>query len=271
MKKRNKERKKKEREENEKRILQKFPLGISTESNSEAFINYVHLEISFKKEKKDIEIYDIRCPKKEGFKFINYPLKKNSFFVVFPFYKTEEQNKISFGIRNSETSEEIDNNILVKGGNLNLIPIIGRGFELILKQSELFNYLKIYNLELEEKYHIEYLKNIQDMNIKEFNYSISGVRKIFENSNNYEIIDTIIQIGENNLSNILIEILNDKKMNLYKICDYLVKNKEKFIIFQNYYKTRNYIICRLYNKYILKYLRWSILFQGDYVASFMLV
>jgi hypothetical protein len=57
------------------------------------------------------------------------------------------------------------------------------------------------------------------MNIKDFNFSISGVRKIFENSTNYEIINTIIQIGENNLSNlsnILIEILNDKKMDIYK-------------------------------------------------------
>ena len=57
------------------------------------------------------------------------------------------------------------------------------------------------------------------MNIKDINFPISGIRKIFENSNNYEIIDTIIQIGENNLSNlsnILIEILNDKKMDIYK-------------------------------------------------------
>ena len=57
------------------------------------------------------------------------------------------------------------------------------------------------------------------MNIKDFNFSISGVIKIFENSTNYEIINTIIQIGENNLSNlsnILIEILNDKKMDIYK-------------------------------------------------------
>ena len=123
----------KEREENENRILQKFPLGISQESFADACI----------------KIYDIRCPKKEGFKFTNYPFKKDSLFVVFPFYKTEEQNKISFGIRDSETSKEIDKKILVKGENRDLMPISGKGFELKLKQFELYNYLKIYNLELE--------------------------------------------------------------------------------------------------------------------------
>ena len=112
---------KEENEENENRIFQKFPLGISPESFAEAFINYVHLEISIKEEQKGIEIYeiyDIRCPKKGGFKFINYPFEKNSLFVVFPFYKTEEQNKISFGIRDNETSKEIDKKILVTGKNL---------------------------------------------------------------------------------------------------------------------------------------------------------
>ena len=126
------------------------------------------------------------------------------------------------------------------------MPISGKAFELKLKQFELYYYLKIYNLESEEKYHIEYLKIIKDMNIKDFNFSISGVRKIFENSTNYEIIDTIIQIGENILFNILIEILNDKKMDINKICDYLIKSEEQFKKFQNYSKTRNYKASRLY-------------------------
>ena len=66
-------------------------------------IKFIHLEIKFKKETKDLEIYDAFGPSKIGYKIINY--KNNKFFSVFPFYNI--MKKIIFGII------EIDSGIII--------------------------------------------------------------------------------------------------------------------------------------------------------------
>ena len=66
--------------------MNNYPNGISSliENNANKDIGYIHLEIEFKKEPKEIEIYDIFGPSKPGFKFIN--IEKNKYYSVFPFY-----------------------------------------------------------------------------------------------------------------------------------------------------------------------------------------
>ena len=115
-----KEKLEKERQEEEKKKEQEehgknFPNGITSFNNniSNKVIKFIHLDIEFKAAQKQIEVFDIFAPKKEGYKVIYY--KNNKYFTVFPFYKPRKPRKeymeefIYFGIRDIKTLEFIDN------------------------------------------------------------------------------------------------------------------------------------------------------------------
>ena len=87
-----------------------FPNGITSSSNnniSNKAIKFIHLDIEFKATQKQIEVFDIFAPKKEGQKVINF--NNNKYFTVFPFYKPKKPRKeymeeyIYFGVRDIKT------------------------------------------------------------------------------------------------------------------------------------------------------------------------
>jgi len=92
---------KKLKEIKEREYAEKFPNGISC-TLQESILCFVHFEINFKSKIKSAEIYDILSPNKEGFKFIKYKLKEDTFFVVFPFYKNKAQKSVYFDIRDKK-------------------------------------------------------------------------------------------------------------------------------------------------------------------------
>ncbi len=81
-----KERAEKEKQEKQEKHASKFPKGITSsprENDLKEEIKFIHLDIIFKSNEKQIEIFDIFAPKKKGYKVINF--EENKYFSVFPF------------------------------------------------------------------------------------------------------------------------------------------------------------------------------------------
>ena len=194
------EKRKKDKEEEQKKYAEIFPNAISCKDKENITrICFVHLEISFKDEIKDLEIYDIFSPIKKGFSFVKNKLTDNTFFVVFPFYKTEHQKKVYFGIR--DTSQiAIKTDEINFENNIKIRPKLDKGYEgyeLDLQILKLYDYLQIYNVNLEERNSImKYIKQILEMKINYFNFEYDYMRKFFEYLNDYEIIEFILEIGK---------------------------------------------------------------------------
>ena len=243
------ERKKKEEEKkkNEQEHAKNYPDGISSinENIANKEIKYVHLEINFKKEAKEIEIFDIFGPSKPGFKFIN--IEGNKYYVVFPFYKFNKLKKLIFGIRDIDKKELINDNEI--GSEYLKFNIENQQWELnILKKEHSEMVFNIFNVPKEIN-KIFYLKFLNKLNLKNYTFSLDCIREVTSILNIQEILDLIMEIGINELSEELIRILIDRKIDIYQISQYLEKHKNgKFK--NNFYDIAPNIIFLLYHKNI---------------------
>ena len=224
-----KERKEKERKEQEIKQAQNFPNGISSRNTEIGEnIKFIHLEIKFKSEVKDIEVFDIYAPSKQGYKVIKY--ENNKYFVVFPFYKTKTKH-VFFGIRDIKTKEFVDKKYIFENENFNYFysdnEPKNRYSLFIIKEKSEFMIFNIYNVPKEIN-KISYLKFIHDLNLKDYKFTESCIKEVTSILTYSEILDLILEFGNNNLSQILINILNKRKIDIYQIAYYLEKNKKKF-------------------------------------------
>ena len=235
-----KERLEKEKKEKEKTQAKNFPKGISSDCNiSEKQIKFIHLDIKFKSEVKNIEIFDIYAPSKKGYKVICH--ENINYFIVFPFYKTNRE-KIFFGIRDIKTKSFIDNKDIMENDFLKYNESKNR-YELEIIKTELMMF-NIYNVPVERN-NVTYLKYINKMNLEDYQFSLSNVKEVTKSLKYYEILDIIMEIGINPLSDFMIKILNDRKIDLYQISEYLEKNKENKFKEVNYEEITPYIILNL--------------------------
>ena len=239
-KKREEEKKKKEQEH-----TKNYPDGISSinENMANKEINFIHLEINFKKELEEIEIFDIFGPSKKGFKFIN--IENNKYYVVFPFYKFNKLKKIIFGIRDINNKELIDDNEI--DGEYLKFNSGNQQWELnILKKEYSEMVFDIFNVPKEIN-KIFYLKFLNKLHLKNYKFSLDCIRKVTSILKNQEVLDLIMEIGINDLYEELIKILIDRKIDIYSISHYLEKHKNnKFK--NNYYDIAPNIIFSLNSK-----------------------
>ena len=217
------EKEKKEKEEHAKN----FPEGIASKSNDntntlvEKEIKFVHLEIKFKKEKKDLEIFDIFGPSKPGYKLMNF--ENNKYYIVFPFYKTKESNKIILGIRDAKNKEFI-NDEYISGNYLKFSPQNNHWKLTILISKQTESFFNIYNVPKEIN-NLAYLKFLYRLNLKNYEFTYSFVSEATNGLKYFEILELIMEIGINQLSEKLIRVLINKKVNINVISQYLEKNK----------------------------------------------
>ena len=210
--------KKKEEEERQKQKAIDFPNGITYKNskiNDE--IKFIHLDIKFKNEIKDIEIFDIYSPSKQGYKVVNF--EKNKYVMVFPFYKSKPNNeKLSFGIREVKTQTFVEGNeIELKPNYLEYINKPKKHYELrIIKEKSEYMTFNIYN-KPKDKNKIQYLKLINKLNLKDYRFKTTCINDVTKLLNYKEIIDLIMEIGNNQISEKLIGILNDRKIEIQVI------------------------------------------------------
>ena len=162
-------------------------------------------------------------PSKPGYKVINY--ESNKYYIVFPFYKTK-RDKLFFGIRVIETNKLMDNKDILENDNLKYNNEEKR-FELeIIKEKSVFMAFNIYNVPKEIN-KISYLKFLHKLNLKDDDniFSLSCIKEITKSLKYNEIIDLIMEVGINQLSEKLIVILKERNCEIYQISDYLEKNK----------------------------------------------
>ena len=234
--------KKKEEEKRKKEELQhaeNFPDGISTlkENNANKKIEFIHLEIKFKGNSKEIEIFDINGPSKQGYKFIE--IENNKYYIVFPFYKCRE---LFFGIRDTKENKLIDNNDIF-GKNLNYDRNNNKWELTILKSENCEMIFNIYNVPKEIN-KINYFKFLSKIDLKNYTFTQECVREVTSILKYNEVIDLIMEIYKNkkhNLTEMLVKIIIDSKIDIYHICHYLEKNKNsKFK--DKFYEIAPYII-----------------------------
>ena len=72
---------------------------------------------------------------------------------------------------------------------------------------------------------INYLKFLNKLNLKNYVFTLSYVRDVTSSLKYYEILDLIMDIGVNNLSELLTKIIFDRNIDIYHICHYLENNK----------------------------------------------
>ena len=102
-------------------------------------------------------------------------------------------------------------------------------FELeIIKEKSEFMTFNIYNVPKEIN-KISYLKFLHKLNLKYYDniFSLSCIKEVTKSLKYNEIIDLIMEIGINKLSEKLIIILKERNCEVYQISDYLEKNKDK--------------------------------------------
>ena len=228
-----KEKENKEREKIEKEMLSKqkkeeyyfknFPDGISSNDNiANKKIKFIHIDIEFVSQVKEVEIFDINSPQKEGYKVIKF--QDSKYFSVFPFYKTDKKY-IYFGIREIDTKLSLDGNIISKYECLKYNKEKER-FELKIIKSDIMKF-DIYNVpaRIKGKEEIHYLKLLQQLNLKNYNLSFYKLKEVTKSLKYSEILDLLMEIGINKLSEDLIKILIDRKIEIFQISDYLEKNK----------------------------------------------
>lgn len=79
---------------------------------------------------------------------------------------------------------------------------------------------------------ISYLKFIHNLNLKKYKF-ISCIKEVTNILEYSEIWDLILELGDTDLSKILINILNKRKIDLDQIAYYLEKIKQNLMI-QNF-------------------------------------
>ena len=246
--KKRKDEEEKRKKEEENRIKDEFmhtinyPDGISSkkENTENKKIEYIHLEIKFIKEPKELEIYDIHGPSKSGYKFYNY--ENNKYYVVFPFYKFNK-NSIIFGVRDTKEKSIIsDNDIYGEHLTFNKNK---KYWELtILKKENYEMIFNIYNVPKEIN-KINYLKFLNQLNLKNYIFTLDCIREITFDLKFNEILDLIMEIGINKLSEILMKIIIDRKIDIYPICQHLeniIKNKNNIKFQDKFYEIAPNII-----------------------------
>ena len=217
----------KKREEEKKEHAKKYPDGIfwKDDNKEKTEIKLIHLEIKFsaKKNKKDIEIFDIYGPSKPGYKFVN--IEDNKYYVVFPFYKYINLKKIIFGIRDSK-NEELINNTEISGEKHLTYNRKDKQWELLIlsKKEDYEMMFNIYNVPKEIN-KVHYLKFLNKINLKNYSFTFDCVREVVSILKYDEILDMIMEIGINTLSEMLIKIIIERKIDIVHIASHLEKNK----------------------------------------------
>ena len=227
-----KEREKKEEEERKKREKERkkleekhtknFPDAISfiNEKNTNVEIKLIHLEVEFKNKPKDIEAFDIFGPSKPGYKFIY--IENNKYYTVFPFYKFSNRS-IIFGIRDTKEKKFIDNND-IEGKHLEF-RAKPKQWELnIMRKKDSENIFNILNVPKEIN-KFRYLKFLNKLNLKNYSFNFDCIREVTNALSYQEILDYIMEIGMNKLSEMLVKILIEKKIDIYHISNYLENYK----------------------------------------------
>ena len=162
-------------------------------------------------------------PSKPGYKVIKY--ENSKYYIVFPFYKAK-RGKILFGIREIETNK-LMNNLDIKENDYLKYNNGEKRFELeIIKENSEFMIFNIYNVPKEIN-KISYLKFVHKLNLKDDDniFSLSCIKEFTKTLKYNEIIDLIMEVGINQLSEKLIIILKERNCEIYQISDYLEKNK----------------------------------------------
>ena len=244
-----KEKKKREEEERKKREqihIKNYPDGISSlfENIENKEIKFIHLEIKFLKEEKDIEIFDIFGPSKQGYRFVK--MESNKYYVVFPFYKFSNLKSIIIGIRDIVKKESIDNKT-ISGEHLRFDNQLNQWELNLLKKDNYETIFNIYNVPIEIN-KINYLKFLDKLKLKNYKFTLDCIREITSTLNYQEILDLIMETGGiNELSELLIKIIIDRKIDIYHISHYLESHKNnKFK--NNFYEMAPNIIYLVYSK-----------------------
>ena len=220
------EEERKKREEERKKLEEKqtknFPDAISfiNEKNTNVEIKLIHLEVEFKNKPKDIEAFDIFGPSKPGYKFIY--IENNKYYTVFPFYKFSNRS-IIFGIRDTKEKKFIDNND-IEGKHLEF-RAKPKQWELnIMRKKDSENIFNILNVPKEIN-KFRYLKFLNKLNLKNYSFNFDCIREVTNALSYQEILDYIMEIGMNKLSEMLVKILIEKKIDIYHISNYLENYK----------------------------------------------
>ena len=72
---------------------------------------------------------------------------------------------------------------------------------------------------------VNYLKFLNKLNLTNYTFSMNCVKEVTSSLKYYEIIDLIMEIGINNLSELLMKIIIDRKYDIVQISRYLENNK----------------------------------------------
>ena len=86
---------------------------------------------------------------------------------------------------------------------------------IIREEKTEFMIFEIYNVPKEIN-KITYLKFLHRLNLKNYTYTINCLREVTNSLKYYEIIDLIMEFGKNQLSEILLRIINDRKIDIYQ-------------------------------------------------------
>ena len=206
----------------------------------------MHLEIIFKNKnkKKEIEIFDIFGPSKPGYKLVNY--QNNKYYVVFPFYKNK--NKIILGIRDTKEKKLINDNE-IQGDNIHY-NTKEKQWELnIIKKEYSEIIFNIYNVPKEIN-KVHYLKFLNNLNLENYSFTEECIRDVTMDLKYEAILDIIMELGigiNKYLSEILVKIIIEKRIDIYHISSYLENNKNsKFK--NNFYEIAPNIIYLFYSK-----------------------
>ena len=103
----------------------------------------------------------------------------------------------------------------------------------IIKEKSEFLDFNIYNTP-KQMDKINYLKLLQKLNLKDYEFKYSFIKEAVKSLNYYEIIDKIMEIGISQLSLKLIKVLYDRKIDIYEVSKYLEKNKNSKFKIENY-------------------------------------
>lgn len=202
--------------------------------------DYININIKLKNDTniKEIEIYNILMPDKEGYKFIEF--EKNIYFSVCPIY--HDIKLIKFGIRD-ELKEKVDEDKMVISYNDNLQYVDAEGgYFQIMKDNEKGYNFEIYNEpELTEDNILLYLEKLCNLKIYEFNAEV--ILRITINIDYKKILDLILRIGIENekLINYLIETLKKKYVEVNQVSKYLNRNQNM----NNFGKIAPFIIYKI--------------------------
>ena len=127
----------------------------------------------------------------------------------------KESNEIILGIRDAKNKEFI-NDEYISGNNLKFNAEENHWKLTLLMSKNTESFFNIYNAP-KEIYNLAYLKFLYRSNLKGYEFIYSFVEEATSGLKYFEILDLIMEIGINQLSEKLIRVLINKKVNIYEI------------------------------------------------------